>query len=77
MYVLSGLIAVNNVHSMYWKTSKDFRDPTAYHIRDSLFINDPSDPVGELLYLIFFVHKKSRFFININVRTMIQFDKLA
>jgi len=30
---------------MYWKSSKNFVDPTAYHIRDSICITDVTDPV--------------------------------
>merc|ERR1719203_520411 len=30
---------------MYWKSSKNFVDPAAYHIRDSICITDVTDPV--------------------------------
>jgi hypothetical protein len=35
-----GQISVNNAHGMYWKTSKNFADPSAVHIKNSLFAND-------------------------------------
>lgn len=36
---------VNNRHCMYWKSSKNFVDKNAVHIRDSRCITDPTDHV--------------------------------
>ena len=30
-------------HNMYWKISKNFADGVSYHIKDSLFLNSPTD----------------------------------
>jgi len=43
--------SVNNAHSLYWKTSKNFVDGRLYHIVDSTFVNDPSDSYGQLQLL--------------------------
>jgi len=41
--------SVNNHHAMYWKEGKNFADPMAHHIRDSVIANDPTDKVEGLL----------------------------
>mmetsp|Transcript_117680 Transcript_117680/g.377616 ORF Transcript_117680/g.377616 Transcript_117680/m.377616 type:complete len:988 (+) Transcript_117680:2-2965(+) len=41
-------ISVNNGHSMYWKTSKNFADGVSHHVIDSIFANDPRDSIGQL-----------------------------
>jgi len=41
-------ISVNNGHSMYWKTSKNFADGVSHHVIDSIFANDPKDSIGQL-----------------------------
>ena len=44
--------SVNNYHSIYWKFSKNFADMEGIHLQDSIFANDPKDPIGQLkLYL--------------------------
>lgn len=43
--------SVNNLHGMYWKTSKNFADGSLYHIENSRFLNDPADHFGQLQLL--------------------------
>lgn len=41
-------VSVNNGHSMYWKTSKNFADPSAHHMKDCIIANDRMDSYGRL-----------------------------
>jgi len=43
--------SINNHHPIYWKDSKNFADGKTHHIRDSLFLNDPTDRYGVLQFL--------------------------
>lgn len=40
--------SMNNGHSIYWKTSKNFADNVSHHMRECIFGNDPHDPIGRL-----------------------------
>ena len=40
-----GYVGVNNRHCMYWKSSNNFVDPTAYHTRDSICFTDVTDAI--------------------------------
>ena len=35
-------VGINNMHCMYWKSSKKFADQGLYHVTDSMCINVPS-----------------------------------
>ena len=35
-------VGINNMHCMYWKSSKKFADEGRYHMADSMCINVPS-----------------------------------
>jgi len=43
--------SANNAHALYWKSSKNFADGRLWHIKDSLILNDPNDPIGRLQFL--------------------------
>merc|ERR1712107_367394 len=43
--------SINNHHPIYWKDSKNFADGKTHHVRDSLFLNDPTDRYGVLQFL--------------------------
>jgi len=42
--------SLNNAHSMYWKTSKNFADNVSHHVVNSIFANDAGDPYGTLQF---------------------------
>ncbi|CAE7289499.1 PKHD1L1 [Symbiodinium sp. CCMP2592] len=47
-------VGINNMHCMYWKSSKKFADEGRYHVADSMCINVPSGglfswPAGQFL----------------------------
>ncbi|CAE7214444.1 unnamed protein product [Symbiodinium pilosum] len=47
-------VGINNMHCMYWKSSKKFADGGLYHVRDSMCINVPAGglfefPAGQFL----------------------------
>ena len=46
------LASINNLHGMYWKTSKDLAERAAAHVSDSIFANGGSDSVrfGQLQF---------------------------
>lgn len=45
--------SVNNEHALYWKFSKNFAKSDAYHVKDSIIVNDPNDMVhGQLKVML-------------------------
>ena len=43
-------VGINNMHCMYWKSSKKFADQGLYHVTDSMCINVPSVLAASQVY---------------------------
>ena len=44
------LYRYNPIQRLYWKETKNFGDGVSYHVKDSIFINDPADGVYGILH---------------------------
>eukprot|EP00443_Scrippsiella_acuminata_P042009 CAMPEP_0115286310 /NCGR_PEP_ID=MMETSP0270-20121206/61878_1 /TAXON_ID=71861 /ORGANISM="Scrippsiella trochoidea, Strain CCMP3099" /LENGTH=1525 /DNA_ID=CAMNT_0002703355 /DNA_START=436 /DNA_END=5010 /DNA_ORIENTATION=+ len=44
-------VSLNNAHSFYWKTSKNFADGVSHHFKDGLIANNDKDAYGRLQVL--------------------------